>query len=74
MSEELNKMSQKNHLQDSNYDEKLLKAIEDSGGFEWTPGSKWPPELPDDIDYSLDDCMDAYKEPPCDNWNDYAGG
>ena len=67
-------MSKKTHSQDSNSDDKLLKAIEDSGGCVWTPGCKWPPELPDDLDYSLDDCMDAYKEPPCDDWNDYAGG
>ena len=42
-------MSKKIHSEDSNYDDRLLKAIEESGGFEWTPGSKWPPELPDDL-------------------------
>ncbi len=26
------------------------------------------------LSYSLDDCYDAYKEPPCENWDDYAGG
>ena len=73
-------MSQKNHLQDSSYNDRLLKAIEESGGFEWTPGSKWPPELPDDVysdkglTYTLDDCYKAYKEEPCDDWNDLAGG
>ena len=29
-----------------NYD-KDLEWIENSGGFEWTPGSPWPPEVPD---------------------------
>ena len=67
-------MSKKTHSQDLSYDDRLLKAIEESGGFEWTPGSKWPPELPDDLEYSLDDCIEAYKEKPCDNWNDFAGG
>ena len=27
-----------------------------------------------DLNYSLEECYDAYKEPPCENWNDYAGG
>ena len=27
-----------------------LEWIEKSGGFEWTPGSPWPPEEPADID------------------------
>ena len=27
---------------------KDLDWIEKSGGFEWTPGSSWPPEVPDD--------------------------
>ena len=30
-------------------DDELTKAIEDSGGYEWTPGSPWPPELPNTI-------------------------
>ena len=25
-----------------------LDWIEKSGGFEWTPGSPWPPEVPDE--------------------------
>ena len=67
-------MSKKTHSQDLSYDDKLLKAIEESGGFEWPPGTPWPPKLPDDLDYSLDDCIEAYKKPPCNDWNDYAGG
>ena len=31
---------------------KDLDWIEKSGGFEWTPGSPWPPEVPDAIGYS----------------------
>ena len=27
---------------------KDLDWIEKSGGFEWTPGSPWPPEVPDE--------------------------
>ena len=34
---------------------KELKAIEEAGGFEWTPGSPWPPNL------NLDDTMDEIK-------------
>ena len=30
--------------------DKELKAIKDSGGFEWTPGSPWPPNV--DIEHS----------------------
>tara|TARA_B100002051_G_scaffold244711_1_gene251528 strand:+ start:97 stop:234 length:138 start_codon:yes stop_codon:yes gene_type:complete len=33
-------------LQDSNFDEDL-DWIAKSGGFEWTPGSPWPPESPE---------------------------
>ena len=28
--------------------DKDLDWIEKSGGFEWTPGSPWPPEVPDE--------------------------
>ena len=31
---------------------KDLDWIEKSGGFEWTPGSPWPPEVPDDVEHS----------------------
>ena len=31
---------------------KDLEWIEKSGGFEWTPGSLWPPEVPDDVEHS----------------------
>jgi len=30
-------------------DDELIKAIKDSGGYEWTPDSPWPPELPNTI-------------------------
>ena len=29
-----------------------LDWIEKSGGFEWTPGSPWPPEVPDEVEHS----------------------
>ena len=32
-----------------------LDWIEKSGGFEWTPGSPWPPEVPDEERCSGDD-------------------
>jgi hypothetical protein len=32
-----------------------LDWIEKSGGFEWTPGSPWPPEIPDEERCSGDD-------------------
>ena len=35
-------------VKDDAYYEKLQKEIEESGGYEWTPGSPWPPEVPDD--------------------------
>ena len=31
---------------------KDLDWIEKSGGFEWTPGAPWPPEVPDDVEHS----------------------
>ena len=36
--------------------DKDLDWIEKSGGFEWTPGSSWPPEVKedDDLDYETD--------------------
>ncbi len=39
-------MLKKTPLQDSNFDEDL-DWIAKSGGFEWTPGSPWPPESPE---------------------------
>ena len=40
-------------VKDDAYYEKLQKEIEESGGYEWTPGSPWPPEIPSDdgLDY-----------------------
>ena len=37
-----------------------LDKIERMGGFEWTPGSPWPPRDPDDdgLDYDYDYCSD----------------
>ena len=35
--------------------DKDLEWIEKSGGYEWTPGSPWPPEVPEDdgLDYEV---------------------
>ena len=40
-------------VKDDAYYEKLQKEIEESGGYEWTPGSPWPPEISTDdgLDY-----------------------
>ena len=35
--------------------DKDLEWIEKSGGYEWTPGSPWPPQVPDEIACSGDD-------------------
>ena len=32
--------------------DKDLEWIEKSGGYEWTPGSPWPPEVPDKVEHS----------------------
>ena len=42
-------------VKDDAYYEKLQKEIEESGGYEWTPGSPWPPEISTDdgLDLSL---------------------
>ena len=39
-------------VKDDAYYERLQKEIEENGGYEWTPGSPWPPQLSDD----LEDC------------------
>ena len=46
-------------VKDDAYYERLQKEIEESGGYEWTPGSPWPPQLSkdledDDLDYETD--------------------
>ena len=42
-------------VKDDAYYERLQKEIEENGGYEWTPGSPWPPELSDyEIDYYND--------------------
>ena len=60
-SEESNKMSKKIPSQDLNYDDRLEKAIEESGGYEWTPGSPWPPELSNEFYRTkakmIDECL-----------------
>lgn len=38
-----------------------LDWIEKSGGFEWTPGSPWPPEVPDEIKVEHSDSWYDYK-------------
>ena len=39
--------------------DKDLDWIEKSGGFEWTPGSPWPPEVPDEEACNGDDYQDS---------------
>tara|TARA_R100001443_G_scaffold84824_1_gene91483 strand:- start:3236 stop:3673 length:438 start_codon:yes stop_codon:yes gene_type:complete len=46
-----------------------LEWIEKSGGYEWTPGSPWPPEVPEDstdespeYKYNEDEILDSIKE------------
>ena len=37
--------------------------------------NKTLPKTPSqDLNYSLEDCIKAYEEEPCENWDDYAGG
>jgi len=45
-----------------------LDAIEKSGGFEWTPGSPWPPEVKIDPDGGVN-TVDGYEH--SDYWYDY---
>ena len=47
----------KKEVDETNFD---LDKIERMGGFEWTPGSPWPPRDPDDdgLDYETDYCSD----------------
>tara|TARA_B100001057_G_scaffold361659_1_gene364124 strand:+ start:326 stop:1216 length:891 start_codon:yes stop_codon:yes gene_type:complete len=39
-----------------------LDWIEKSGGFEWTPGSPWPPSIPEDISDRDPEHSDAYYD------------
>ena len=41
-------------VKDDAYYERLQKEIEENGGYEWTPGSPWPPQFSDDLDYEID--------------------
>ena len=47
----------KKEVDETNFD---LDKIERMGGFEWTPGSPWPPRDPDDdgLDYEIDTMSD----------------
>ena len=47
----------KKEIDETNFD---LDKIERMGGFEWTPGSPWPPRDPDDdgLDYEIDSMSD----------------
>ena len=47
----------KKEVDETNFD---LDKIERMGGFEWTPGSPWPPRDPDDdgLDYEIDSMSD----------------
>ena len=40
--------------------DKDLDWIAKSGGFEWTPGSPWPPEVPDEEACNGDDYTEAF--------------
>ena len=47
--------------------DKDLEWIESAGGYEWTPGSPWPPEVPEDdgLDYEVNyygDTMSTYGD------------
>ena len=57
-------------VKDDAYYERLQKEIEENGGYEWTPGSPWPPQLSDDLEdcngldyeiYSMSDIDDMYS-------------
>ena len=50
-------------VKDDAYYERLQKEIEENGGYEWTPGSPWPPQLSEDLeddglDYEIDSMSD----------------
>ena len=51
-------------VKDDAYYERFQKEIEENGGYEWTPGSPWPPQLSDDLedcnglDYEIDSMSD----------------
>ena len=45
-----------------------LDWIERSGGFEWTPGSPWPPEVPE---VKIDEKTGLWKEPQPHQHSDY---
>ena len=55
--------------------DKQLKDIELSGGFEWTPGSPWPPYVgagnTANEDSPLKDALNNYDIPHSDAWYDY---
>ena len=36
--------------------------IANSGGYEWTPGSPWPPSVPDNDDETIDEVEKAYND------------
>jgi len=49
--------------------DKELKDIELSGGFEWTPGSPWPPYVT--ADSPLKDALNKHDIQHSDSWYDY---
>ena len=51
-------------VKDDAYYERLQKEIEENGGYEWTPGSPWPPQLSDDLEdcNGLDYEIDYYND------------
>ena len=51
--------------------DKDLDWIARSGGFEWTPGSPWPPEVPDEIKVEHSDAWYDYKRNDPDRENPF---
>jgi len=56
-------------VKDDAYYEKLQKEIEESGGYEWTPGSPWPPEI--STDDGLDYENSLYESSSADYYDQY---
>ena len=56
-------------------DYKLQHKKQKSNNISSEESNKMLPKTPSqDLNYSLDDCIEAYKEEPYENWDDYVGG
>ena len=56
-------------------DSKLHHKKQKSNPILLEESNKMSPKTPlQDLNYSLEDCIKAYEEEPCENWDDYAGG